>query len=185
MTCTFVGYGVTYPFRRVSSPADLWFNKGWEEAKRGIGADASTIADLTNFFIGLDRLHEIVSQAEYHNHVLSMYNGGSAYASAHYKNFTVGPESSGYELSYSAFYWEYNPADDGLNVSAGPVVFSTIDHDPRGCAARRGAAGWYGSDDCQGYSMFADPLLWPVHGVDQQVQLTVFNLQRQSDFYHH
>lgn len=183
VTCIFAWGGVTYPYHRKYSPSDPWSNKSWAQVKNGIGTSPSGIPDKENYFIGLDRLHELVSQAEYLNHIFSMYNGWSMFASAFYKNFTVGPESSDYELRYNTYYWLANPADDGLQVKVAPTVFSTFDHDPNGCAARKYAAGWYGSDKCLGFSMFADPMYWPVFEYRWQVNEMIFNLIRTSNFY--
>lgn len=181
VTCIFLWGGITYPFHRKYSPSDPWSTKSWTEVKNGFGTSPAGIPDKENFFIGLDRLHELLSQALYTNHIFSTYNGNQL-ASAFYRNFTVGPESLGYELKYSDFFWRDNPSDDGLLVNAGPIMFSTMDHNTNGCASLRGSAGWYGSGDCRGFSMFADPVLWPVNSVRWPVETMRFKLSRWSKF---
>ena len=182
VTCLFLWGGITYPFHRKYSPSNPWSTKSWMEVKNGFGTSPTSILDKESFFIGLDRLHELVSQAPYTNHIFSIYNSHQ-FASAFYKNFTIGPESSGYELKYSAFFWRDNPSDDGLLVNAGPTVFSTTDHDTNGCATLRRSAGWYGSGDCKGFSTFADPMQWPVNHMIWTVQTMRFKLSRRTKFY--
>ncbi|XP_070175616.1 fibrinogen gamma chain-like [Littorina saxatilis] len=160
--CHFGWGGIIYPLWRVVSETP-WSNVTWEQAKEGFGDDLSLRPGSTNFFIGLEKLHQILAQSVYNCQVLSKYGASWTTSTAFYDNFTVGHELSSYALSYGAFYDRLNtPSSNGLNGSS-PVVFATVGKDPHGCVGSRGAAGWYGSD-CGGHSMFADPPTWPVPG---------------------
>ncbi|KAK7484148.1 hypothetical protein BaRGS_00024637 [Batillaria attramentaria] len=150
-------------------------------ANNGFGDDLNAVPNSESFFIGLQRLHELLSQAPYNNHIFMSWENWAHKGSAYYDNFTIGPESTGFALTYSNFFTTDNHADNGL-VDVRPVVFSTQDNDIYGCAAAKLAAGWYGTD-CTAYSVFADNFLWPVRGVDTQIDTAVFNLVRYDDFY--
>ncbi|KAK7487232.1 hypothetical protein BaRGS_00021460 [Batillaria attramentaria] len=105
---------------------------------------------------------------------------GGGYSSAKYRGFTIGPESSGFELAFDSF--QGNNSADGLTATP-PLVFSTRDHDVNGCAAARGYPGWYGSD-CAGYSHFADVLLWPVNETEVgEMYWANFVFERKSPYY--
>ncbi|XP_070178532.1 fibrinogen beta chain-like [Littorina saxatilis] len=177
---------VTYVFSRVaSSTAVPWSSMSWNDAKHGLGDDLSVLnaaSNPENFFIGLIKLRQIVSQAEYNTHIFFSYDGWSKLGMPNYNNFTLGPESSDFQLSYRDFnIYNGNAADNGLNAN-NPIVFCTTDHDTNGCAGTKDAPGWYGTG-CKGYSVFADPPSWPVGGIVQQTNIFIIDLQRHSDFY--
>ncbi|XP_070193899.1 fibrinogen-like protein 1 [Littorina saxatilis] len=120
----------------------------WDDANRGFGDDLNTSNASTNFFIGLDRLHLLLGQAEYTIDLNNMYDNWSNKGRPNYHNITVGPESSNYRLSYSEFtISDGHVVDNGLAANS-PIEFSTPDHDTNGCNAS--SPGWYGSD-CRGF----------------------------------
>ena len=173
--------GVTYPFRR--SVATMSFSALWAEARDGLGGDLSVAVNSNNFFVGLENLHHILGQAEYVNRIYMSYGSADVRGSALYDNFTVGPESESYQLRYDRFsILGDTGAGDGF-AAAAPVVFCASDRDATNrCAAKQGAAGWYGSD-CNGYSPFSDSPEWPFFGVDEVVSIVSFALMRAGEFY--
>ncbi|XP_070193903.1 angiopoietin-4-like [Littorina saxatilis] len=158
--------GRTYPLWRLVSGTS-WSSATWTQVKDGFGDDLKVDPD-PNYFIGLDKLRQLLSQASYTTNIRCRY--GSAWegtAVANYHNFTLGPEASGYQLSYNGFLsYSTNPAEDGLQSGS---RFAAPGNDGNGCAGSRGAPGWYGPA-CSGHSMFADPPTWPVP-VDGTVDL--------------
>ncbi|XP_070193902.1 uncharacterized protein [Littorina saxatilis] len=158
--CRFDWGGVTYPLsRRVRDTS--WSSVTWTQAKDGLGDDLAVAPDSRNYFVGLDKLYQLLSQGSYVGLIASSYSTSFIGISAFFFNFTVGPESSGYRLTYDSFSTNaIKPALNGLNASS-PLLFSASGNDGNGCAEVRGAPGWYGSD-CSGHSMFADPPTWPV-----------------------
>ncbi|XP_070184150.1 angiopoietin-2-like [Littorina saxatilis] len=162
--------GLTYPLCRLVSGTS-WSSATWTQVKDGFGDDLNVDPDPNKlkYFIGLDKLHQLLNQARYTFSIHCKY--GSALegtAVARYRNFTLGPEASGYQLSYNGpfLYDTTDPAEDGLQ-SGSP--FAAPGNDGNGCAGSRGAPGWYGPA-CSGHSMFADPPTWPVP-VDGTVDL--------------
>ena len=74
-------------------------NMDWATAKAGLAGDLETDRPKSsNFFVGLDRLHQLLSQGRYEVHV-SLW-GGDTGAGALYNGLTVGPENSSYVLTY-------------------------------------------------------------------------------------
>ncbi|XP_070198555.1 fibrinogen beta chain-like [Littorina saxatilis] len=161
--CEFDWGGMTFPlWRQVSGTS--WSAVTWEQAKVGFGDDLNVEPDSKNFFVGLEKLHQILSQGLNNNQILSSYGNPWTNSGAYYHNFTVASEPTKYQLSYDNFYdYPRQPSLNGLDVSSGPVVFAAPGNDPNSCAETRGAPGWYGSN-CSGHSMFADPPTWPVPG---------------------
>ena len=62
------------------------------------GSQGSVASGSDDLFIGLQRLHELTSQADYEVQV-SLW-GGLTGAGSLYNRFTVGPENSSYALTY-------------------------------------------------------------------------------------
>ena len=182
MFCDFVSSGSTFYFKRTYLSTSQWSNKSWVEAKHSIGANSTDKFNKNDFFIGLDGLHELASQANYTKRVLLLDLSVPIHGVVHYFDFNVGPESSNYTVNYSRFESDYGSVENELNSANGPTVFSTMDHDPNGCAALKGAAGWYNSE-CTGLSLFADPLYWTINNVSRVMQVVAFGLYRQSGFY--
>ena len=81
--------------KRMKSASSPNFNINWAQLKAGLISDLLNNHNPSNFFIGLDNLHTLLSQADYRLH-LSLYHAGH-----YYNNFHIGPESSNYELTYS------------------------------------------------------------------------------------
>ncbi|KAK7107398.1 hypothetical protein V1264_015335 [Littorina saxatilis] len=177
--CDAAAGGLTMSFKRTTAN----FNVDWATAKEGINNDLAN--DLNNFFIGLDNLHHLLLQAKYClTHVFTKYdNDWTLSASAFYSNLTIGVDSTFFSLTYSKFSTSTNdPSDNGFDA-AGPLLFAAVDRDPTGCAvAHGGAPGWYGSD-CGGYSLFADPVVWPVLGSPRTCMLTLIYVSRVGPLY--
>ena len=93
--CNFRFGGTTVPLQRES--LDM-ANMDWATAKAGLAADRQQDRRASDFFVGLQQLHELTSQADYEVHV-SLF-GGNTGAGTLYSGFTVGPESSSYSLTY-------------------------------------------------------------------------------------
>ncbi|KAL8612764.1 hypothetical protein ACOMHN_033435 [Nucella lapillus] len=163
--------GVTYPIKRSVSTSVPWIDVTWNQIKSGFSTSTSD-----DFFIGLDKVHQILSQAKYQLQVFSMYNVWGSQAQAYYENFTLGPDSSGYELRYDSFAWLYNQADNGLDGVL-PKKFCTKDHG--GCMC--GKWGWLGSD-CKGFDLLRDPPLWPVGGSLRELNGFEFCLVRTAPY---
>ena len=64
-------------------------------------SDVLTNPNSLNYFIGLEQLHTILSQANYRLH-LSLWGGNSQAVGNYYNNFDIGPESTNYEFRYSS-----------------------------------------------------------------------------------
>ena len=178
--------GVTYPFRRtVATTTTASINMTWAAARDGLDSDALSNPNSNSFFAGLENLHQLLAQAEYVNRVSMTYGASSdVTGNALYDNFTLGSEAESYELRYDRFSVMGDPSGTGNGfAAASPVVFCTADRDcPTNCVAKRGAAGWYGSD-CNGYSPFSDTPQWPFFGVDEALKVISFALTRAGEFY--
>ncbi|KAK7501224.1 hypothetical protein BaRGS_00007709 [Batillaria attramentaria] len=157
------------------------FNMTWETAKKGFGNTTSP-----DFFIGLENLHHLTSQATYHMEI-KMREAFLPYIQymAIYNQFHVQDETSSFALSYSEFWAAANiigsVEEDAFGYS--PLDFCTWDRDCYdGCAATRGMPGWYDSD-CDGYSPFGEILEWPLSGGSKEMDDVQFALYRPGEFY--
>ncbi|KAK7095121.1 hypothetical protein V1264_006572 [Littorina saxatilis] len=119
------------------------FNQDFATLKAGIGDDPM----VGNYFVGLDSLYYFTSQADY-----ELNFQANNFEDHIYNNFTFGPESSSYAISYDQF--SSGIYGDGFAVSP-PLTFSAEGHDTDGCYAAKGKAGWYGAG-CTGYPTFTD-----------------------------
>ncbi|GFR64288.1 fibrinogen C domain-containing protein 1 [Elysia marginata] len=119
---------------------DTNFFLGWEDYKDGFGSL------YRDFWIGLDRLHELTKSGEYELRVDMSWQGRDKFAE--YKTFIVGSERSGYRLTLGDFS---GTAGDSMADTNG-VGFSTMDRDNdnsrRINCARDNAGGWW-YNDCQ------------------------------------
>ena len=95
MYCSFQYGGTTFPLRRESLTSVAL---DWAAAKAGLAGDLHTDPQSGNFFVGLDRLHQLLSQGRYEVHV-SLWGGVSG-AGAIYDGLHVGPENASYALTY-------------------------------------------------------------------------------------
>nr|KAG5691739.1 hypothetical protein BaRGS_010242 [Batillaria attramentaria] len=91
------------------------FDVTWATATAGIGDPAAG-----DFFIGLDKLHYLTQTLGFIHFFMRSATGSKHIIN--YFDFTVGPESSSYQLSYR---W---PAINGFAAEP-PLIFSTPDHD--------------------------------------------------------
>ncbi|ALC38787.1 maker440 [Drosophila busckii] len=102
--------------------------------------------DLSSeFFIGLDKLHAIVSNRAHELYVyLEDYDGQSRYA--RYDDFIISSANQGYQLQKLGTY--SGDAGDALRWHEGNQ-FSTFDtdHSTQDCAVQRMGAYWYGTSD--------------------------------------
>nr|KAG5699869.1 hypothetical protein BaRGS_034643 [Batillaria attramentaria] len=152
------------------------------EAVTGFGGDLTVPPDDKNFFIGLDNLHHLSSQAGYNAQFFMKYNNWSGSGGAFYSGWTIGPASSNYSLTYTQYYANSNqPADNGLGSQL-PLLFATPDHDVAGCASVRGWPGWFGAD-CSGYSVFADNPTWPFNGTDGVLDMVVLYMVKKTAYF--
>ena len=86
-----------------------------------------------------------------------------------------------YVFHFSHYPRETTPTAGNIFDALSPLAFCTPDHDTNQCA--KAAPGWYGSD-CNGYSLFADDVLFPINGTDQIANSGKFNFERaNSEFY--
>nr|KAG5701720.1 hypothetical protein BaRGS_004322 [Batillaria attramentaria] len=111
--CNFqYGYGITYALRRQT----FAYDPSWEDAKLPAGEDLSVNPSSRNFFIGLENLRHLVTQADYTNLIFMGYPGGNRWGWTNYHNFSVGPSSTDYVITYDDFTFNPTyPADNGLS----------------------------------------------------------------------
>ena len=78
------------------------FDLTWSQLKAGVMGDLQSDPNSQNYFIGLENLHTLLSQADYRLH-LSMWSADSSVeGEGHfYENFHIGDEASSYALSYT------------------------------------------------------------------------------------
>ena len=88
--------------RSTSNPTAISFDNTWQQLKAGLMSEVLSNSSSLNYFIGLQQLHTILSQANYLMH-LSLWGGGSQGVGNYYKNFDIGPESTSYEFRYSSW----------------------------------------------------------------------------------
>ena len=77
------------------------FDNTWQRLKAGLMSEVLSIPNSLNYFIGLQQLHTILSQASYRLH-LSLWGGDSEGVGNYYNNFEIGSESTNYEFRYSS-----------------------------------------------------------------------------------
>lgn len=176
MVCILEWNGVSYVLMRNRM---ISLNANWTTAKTWIGDDLSVKLYDVDYFIGLENLYHLLRQAEYQANLFCIYNNSNSRGWIYYGQFSVAPEYSSYALTYSyASPDNYEYLDNGFSKNA-PVVFSTNDHDPNSC--NHSYPGWYDSD-CGGYSLFADKVVWPVGGLDRNINILNIALTRVSNF---
>ncbi|KAH8349874.1 hypothetical protein KR084_008560, partial [Drosophila pseudotakahashii] len=125
------------------SDGSVNFTRDWKDYKNGFG-------ELSNeFFIGLDKLHNLTKQRPYElNITLGDVNGNTSYA--YYNDFKIGNEAELYELVTLGKF--SGTAGDSLLWNR-QKKFSTFDRDNdlvnRNCAQSHGGGWWFA--EC-GYS---------------------------------
>ncbi|KAL8621112.1 hypothetical protein ACOMHN_048154 [Nucella lapillus] len=186
--CSMSGGGQTWPYFKSSMPTNLT----WQQFKEGFGDDLKTIRYPGNFFIGLDNLHHLTSQASY-TLLLRLYvsscpscDMGITSVDVIYDNFSVGSEDAAYVLQYDE---AVAYSSDGEEIPSGnvfdmanPPRFATKDRDDNKCVEKTDNPGWY-SALCQEYSPFASNVTWPVNNGTVAFSAVLFSLERTSDFY--
>ncbi|PVD21994.1 hypothetical protein C0Q70_17797 [Pomacea canaliculata] len=81
----------------------LSLNMSWSTAKTGIGISSSVAnGHSSDYFVGLDNLHYLLSQADYDGNVYCLYNNGKNKGWIYYRNIVVGSENTSYALSYQS-----------------------------------------------------------------------------------
>ncbi|KAL8620170.1 hypothetical protein ACOMHN_062053 [Nucella lapillus] len=155
-------------------------SKNWTDFRTGLSGDLRTSTSPRDYFVGLESLHQITSQANYSAKV-SLWVGVTG-ADAFYQDFRVDSENTSYRLTFTKHY----PRKDGLGdnglTGKAPITFSAQGQDPNSCTENRGAPGWYGAD-CKGRSFFADPVKWPVLGQVVNCAAVDLRVARHGDFY--
>ncbi|XP_044316962.1 microfibril-associated glycoprotein 4 isoform X2 [Drosophila rhopaloa] len=115
------------------------FSRKWADYKIGFGPLT------TEFFIGLDKLHQITSSDNYEL-LVELQNRKQELRYALYDHFSIGSESEQYRLNVLGKY--QGDAADALRQHTGKK-FSTQDRDndesEQNCAALQSGAFWYGS----------------------------------------
>ncbi|KAH8329045.1 hypothetical protein KR074_002320, partial [Drosophila pseudoananassae] len=130
------GSGWTVIQRRMDGSVD--FNRSWNEYRDGFG-------DLKGeFFIGLEKLHQITQSKQYELFISLGEVDGSRYF-AKYDNFKVGSEKNSYPLE-SVGNYTGNAGDYLSNLNR---KFSTYDRDndllwDGSCATEHGGGWWFG-----------------------------------------
>ncbi|XP_012938134.1 ficolin-1 [Aplysia californica] len=121
--------------RRAS--ADVDFYQGWASYKYGFGDPHG------NFWLGLEKVHQLTTQRRYELRVDLGFNGNTYYAS--YSNFSLHGEPENYALQIAGYSGN---ASDPLTALNG-TPFSTKDRDndaySSSCAATYHGAWWYTS----------------------------------------
>ena len=122
------------------------FNKSWAQYKSGFGDQDG------EFWIGLDKLHQITQRNQYRLKVVFRDFAGQDYQS-YYSSFSVGPQSDGYRLSLSGFNSIISPGGDSLSFDSSrfnihKMKFSTYDNDndrwvDDNCAKRYNGGWWW------------------------------------------
>ncbi|XP_017055728.1 microfibril-associated glycoprotein 4 isoform X2 [Drosophila ficusphila] len=129
------GGGWTVVLNRYNGTED--FNRKWADYKIGFGLLN------TEFFIGLDKLHQITSSDNYEL-LVQLQNRRQDLRHALYDHFSIGSESEQYRLNVLGEY--QGDAGDALREHTGKK-FSTQDRDndesEQNCAALQSAAFWY------------------------------------------
>ena len=118
------------------------FNRGWVEYEEGFG---SLTGEL---WYGLRPLHCLTNQGQWQLHIdFTFTNGTKSYLS--YKNFSVGPSNSQYQLSISGFTGvTTDPIDSGHSLNGMKFTTKDRDNDKYGgnCAVSgegNNAGGWW------------------------------------------
>ncbi|CAG5126891.1 unnamed protein product [Candidula unifasciata] len=121
--------------RRVRGDVD--FYRGWDDYKRGFGTPD------TDFWIGNDIIHNLTSQGYNELRIDFIYNGIERFA--HYTNFNLIDELSGYIITIGGFSGN---VFDSMSYHNGNK-FSTFDRDndpsDHNCAVNNHGAWWYNS----------------------------------------
>ncbi|KAH8317083.1 hypothetical protein KR074_008274 [Drosophila pseudoananassae] len=130
------GGGWTMVVNRYDGSED--FNRKWGDYKIGFGPLT------TEFFIGLDKLHQITSSDNYEL-LVQLQNRKQELRYALYDHFSIGSESEQYRLNVLGKY--QGDAADALRQHTGKK-FSTQDRDndesESNCATAQSGAFWYG-----------------------------------------
>ncbi|XP_005113520.2 techylectin-5B [Aplysia californica] len=122
-------------FQRRAS-ADVDFYRRWEDYKNGFGNLSG------NFWLGLEKVHQLTSQGRYEMRIDMTFEGKDYYAS--YKNFSLSGESENYKIYISGFSGN---VEDNLDFHNGSM-FSTKDRDndhdyAQHCAEQFHGGWWY------------------------------------------
>ena len=118
------------------------FKQNWNQYKEGFGA-----VDEKNFWIGLERLHNITKSGSYGLKIVLKLNSTGEKNVAEYDSFRVTGERDNYRLLVSGFRPEESGLRDMLKVHNG-AAFSTYDNDNDelsdfNCASFFGDTGWW------------------------------------------
>ncbi|XP_060656546.1 fibrinogen-like protein A [Drosophila nasuta] len=110
------------------------FTENWDTYRKGFG-----YADNSDYFLGMERIHRLTSSRCYELHLhLEFENGSIAYA--HYDDFRVSDEVSGYAITVGAFTGNTTDVLSGYDN----VKFSTFDRNNENInCPRSGQSGWW------------------------------------------
>ena len=103
MYCRFKWDGVSLVMVRTPATTPVIdFDLTWSQLKAGVMGDLQSDPNSQNYFIGLENLHTLLSQADYRLHLSMWSDAAGAAAGNYYENFHIGDEASSYALSYTA-----------------------------------------------------------------------------------
>ncbi|XP_025113510.1 uncharacterized protein LOC112575724 [Pomacea canaliculata] len=91
MICILDWGGVGYALARSNT---ISFNANWTTAKTWIGDNLSSNESDAHYFIGLENLHNLLSQANYQANLHYTYNSLPDRVTIPYTNFAIGPKDS-------------------------------------------------------------------------------------------
>ena len=123
------------------------FNLYWSDYKAGFGIPGG------NFWIGLERMHQMTSATPYRLRIELQANNNLWY-SAEYDTFQIGSEAGGYAIHVTGYHGD---AGDALQYGGAGyqngMKFSTRDVDNdlwsgTPCAIESGAGSWYNNCGC-------------------------------------
>ncbi|KAK7494131.1 hypothetical protein BaRGS_00014604, partial [Batillaria attramentaria] len=141
----------TFFFKRTTHNV---FNMSWDQAKLGFGQMTSA-----DFFLALDNLHYLTSQATY-NMVIHLVDAVHSQShTATFNNFKMSDEDSLYTATYEG------TSGQGGGFPNSPITFCNWDRDCHGgCAkAKDGLPGWF-DGSCDGFVAYGRVLEWVVNG---------------------
>ncbi|XP_074650557.1 fibrinogen gamma chain-like [Tubulanus polymorphus] len=164
------GSGIGSAFFAVHDRGSIGFDRTWQEYVDGFGQDLTTVTFPSSYFMGLERLHQITSNAKSYNLILSLEFSDGSKSTLNYRNFKVGDATVNYKLSYTSFTQAAgrtsNPTNNEFEIESSKspknMAFSTPDRDndqsPTNCATSAKSGWWF--NDCTTTPLFSSTPRW-------------------------